>query len=59
MGQKLGFEGWKQLLKIDCIARGKKREFESLTDSVLKILYDSGLDPTVHAIATDDGQTQK
>lgn len=46
----LPFEKWKQVLREDCIACDKLREFDTLSDAVLKLLYDNMLDPSVDAI---------
>ena len=53
MGRPTTFEAWKTLLRNDCIALNKLRAFEGLGDSVLKILYENGLDPTVQCIVTN------
>lgn len=53
MGRSLTFEAWKTLLRNDCIAVDKLRAYESLGESVLRILYENGLDPTVQAIVTN------
>jgi hypothetical protein len=50
MRRPSSFEKWKELLRNDCIACDKLREFDSLGDPVLKLLYDSSLDSTVDAI---------
>lgn len=47
----LTFGVWKELLYNDCVALGKEREYDALGEPVLKMLYDSGLDPTVKAIS--------
>lgn len=61
MHHSLPFEKWKELLRNDCIAREKEREFDSLGDPVLKLLYDNMLDPTVEAIVRTglNGPAQK
>ena len=59
VSELLTFETWKDLLYNDCIAHGKIEVFRSFGDAVLRVLYDSGLDPTVRAIATDDGRIKK
>ena len=50
----LTFEAWKELLRKDCLALDKEREFGALGDPVLKLLYDCGVDPTVKAIVNDN-----
>jgi len=57
MGKSITFETWKQLLRSDCIACGKDREYNALSEPVLKLLFDSGLAPTVNAIANDGQAT--
>lgn len=52
-GNELDFADWKELLRNDCTARDKIREFDGLGEYVLKILYENGLDPTVEAIVKD------
>jgi hypothetical protein len=47
----LSFEAWKKLLLNDCISLDKEREYKILGDSVLRLLYDSGLNPSMKAIA--------
>jgi len=46
----LDFQTWKKRLRNDCIAVNKGSEFDGFGESVLKILYENGLDPTVEAI---------
>lgn len=46
----MDFHTWKKRLRKDCIALNKGREFDGLGESVLKILYENGLEPTVEAI---------
>lgn len=53
MGTALSFEKWRELLRNDCIARDKLRAFDSLGDSVLMVLYNNSLEPTVDAIVND------
>lgn len=47
------FDRWKELLRNDCIASDKEKEFDGLGEFVLKILYENGLDPTVRALVRD------
>lgn len=49
----LRFEDWKELLYADCMKEGKISAFNELDDHVLKLFYDSGIEPTVAAIAKD------
>lgn len=53
MGTSFSFEKWKELLRNDCIVCDKLRAFDSLGDSVLRVLYDNSVDPTVDAIVND------
>ena len=59
MGATISFEAWKQLLMNDCIACGKEREYNALSDYVLKVLFASGLEPTVSAISHDGVNVNK
>ena len=49
----MDYADWKELLRDDCNGRDKIYEFDGLAEYVLKILYESGLDPTVEAIVKD------
>lgn len=51
--RKADFNTWTNLLRNDCAARDKTREFDSLGERILRILYENGLDPTVEAIVKD------
>jgi hypothetical protein len=55
----VSFETWKDLLYQDCIVHGKAEVFRSFGDGVLRVLYEGDLDPTVQAIATDNGEIKK
>lgn len=44
------FNAWKLILRLDCARRDKTEAFDALTDPVLKLLWESGIDPTVQAI---------
>jgi len=50
MGQSQTFAVWKELLRIDCVKEDKLQAFDSLTDDVLRILYESDIEPTVESI---------
>jgi len=58
---QLDFHAWKNLLRNDCVAQNKLREFDGLGEHVLKLLYENGLDPTVAAIVKDglNGKTKE
>jgi hypothetical protein len=56
----INFKVRKLMLRRDCEARQKLQAFEALSDSVLKLLWESGLDPTVQALiesATPGGKS--
>jgi hypothetical protein len=44
------FRVWKQSLQNDCKKLDKLRAFEALPESVLELLWESGLEPTVKAL---------
>jgi hypothetical protein len=48
------FEVWKNILWKDCAKHDKLEAFNGLGDYVLQVLYDSGIAPSVEAIA-DNG----
>ena len=50
---ELNFDTWTTLLRNDCAAHDKVREFDGLGERILKILYENGLDPTVEALVRD------
>jgi hypothetical protein len=47
------FEKWKESLRQDCAVQNKLPAFDNVGEYVLRILYENGLEPTVHAITTD------
>lgn len=53
MPMLVAFEVWKQDLRNDCAKQGKLQAYHALGDSVLRVLYESGLEPSVEAIAKD------
>jgi len=53
MCQSQPFLVWKELLRIDFVKQDKLRQFHSLGESVLRILYENDVDPTVEAIVKD------
>ena len=53
MTRSLSYEAWKELLRNDCIAMDRLKAFDCLNEAVLRLLYESGLDPTVQALSTD------
>ena len=50
MSSSLAFDEWKARLRQDCEQRDTLAAFNALTDPVLTILWERGLDPTVAAI---------
>ena len=53
MAHLMTFEEWRDLLRNDCIAQDKLREFNCLGDLALRLLYADGIGPTVAAILRD------
>jgi hypothetical protein len=49
----VGFDAWKTLLRNDCKNNDKLVAFDCLGDYVLKLLWESGVEPTVRAITSD------
>lgn len=54
---ELPFEVWKSLLQKDCEVHNKLMAFQAFGDSVLEILWQSGLHPSVKALL-DSGSEQ-
>jgi hypothetical protein len=50
----MSFEAWKNYLCSDCIRHEKLEAYNCLADFILKLLYDSGVSPTVDAIAKEE-----
>jgi len=48
--RELSFEAWKALLREDCEMQDKMLAFEALGDSVLRMFWESGLDPSVKGL---------
>lgn len=46
----LPFDEWKTLLRKDCERQDHLRAFDALGDSVLHLLWESGIDPSCQAI---------
>jgi hypothetical protein len=46
----IDFDGWKLQLRRDCQSQDKLLAFNALSDSVLRLLWERGLDPSVRAI---------
>ena len=53
MTHSMNFETWKSRLREDCEKDGKLAAFEALGDYVLKLLWKSGIEPSVRAICND------
>jgi hypothetical protein len=45
------FEVWEELLRKDCAEQDKLLAFHGLGNYVLRLLYESGVEPSVAAIA--------
>jgi len=54
------FVAWKQSLRKDCEHLDKLRPFEAPPDSVLKLLWESGVEPNVKGLveSASDGEPQ-
>jgi len=50
LGQSQPFAVWKEFLRLDCVKEDKLQAFDGLTDDVLRILYESNIEPTVESI---------
>jgi hypothetical protein len=55
----LTFEAWKEFLCRDCISNEKLDEYNCLDDFILKLLYESGIAPTVDAIVKNEETLKK
>jgi hypothetical protein len=49
----IAYDVWKLQLRKDCEVRGKLDAFDSLGEYALKLLWETGIDPTVAAIVGD------
>jgi len=45
-----GFRAWKEQLREDCHLQGRRYAFAVLGNHVLRLLWESGLEPTVEAV---------
>jgi hypothetical protein len=43
----LPFEDWKQRLRLDCESKQKMPSFNALSDGVLRLFWDQGIEPTI------------
>lgn len=50
---KLNFEVWKACLRENCARHDKLLAFNKLGEYCLRILWEGGVDPLVHAIVED------
>lgn len=50
---QLSFEQWKYCLLDECRKSGKMMAFNAIGDYVLRVLWESNLEPTVEAITSD------
>ena len=55
----LSFEAWKEYLCRDCISNEKLEAYNCLGDFILKLLYESGIAPTVEAITQNEDAALK
>ena len=53
MARRLSFDRWKNLLRDDCIALNKLAAFDGIGETVLRILFQNGVDPTVESVVRD------
>jgi hypothetical protein len=57
--QPLTFDLWKARLREDCQRNDKLVAFESLSEECLRILYESGTEPSLKGIADGAGETHR
>jgi len=46
----VNFEIWKTRLRNDCQLNGKLQEFSHLDDSVLRVIWEAGTEPSVQGL---------
>jgi hypothetical protein len=46
----VSFEAWKTCLRNDCQQNGKLQEFDIFGESLLRILWEAGTEPSVQGI---------
>jgi hypothetical protein len=46
----LSFEDWKQHLRQDCELKQKLTAFNALSENVLRLFWDQGVDPTIEGL---------
>lgn len=47
----LTFDIWRVKLRKDCAVQGKRRNFDSMGEYPLRLLWEEGIDPSVQAIS--------
>lgn len=52
----LPFELWRERLRADCVARDRMVAFNAMGDYVLRVLWNSGLEPTCEAIEAQESK---
>ncbi len=52
--ETLPFEVWKSRLRDDCERCGKAKQFEVLSDYVLQLFWQRGVEPSVDGLIGDD-----
>lgn len=55
----ISFDAWKLALRKDCERNDKLFAYNAFGDSVLRILWERGIDPTCAAIIGSAAQTNK
>jgi hypothetical protein len=53
MGRSPTYTEWKRQLLTDCVKQDKVDAFKGLGETILRIIYDNGTQPTVAAIVRD------
>jgi hypothetical protein len=56
---QVSFEVWRERLREDCLKLEKVQAFHNMGDAVLRLLYESGVDPSVRSIVDSGGLRQK
>lgn len=50
MPSPMNFDTWKSRLRADCARKGEMPAFNNVGELVLKVLWESNLDPTVESM---------
>jgi hypothetical protein len=53
VSRQISFDLWKELLRNDCDRLRKMEAFQSLGDAVLRVLWESCVDPSVDAVVRE------